>query len=382
MQNFVFRNPVKILFGKGQIVSINKEIPAGAKVMIAYGGGSVLKNGTMDQVRAALNGYSIIEFGGIEPNPTYETLMKAVDIACKEKVDFILAVGGGSVVDGSKFIAAAVPFEGDCWKLLSERAPTTTAIPLGVVITLPATGSEMNNCAVISKAATKDKLAFRSQFTYPQFSVLDPEVTFSLPPRQIANGVVDTFIHTTEQYLTYPVNAPLQDRFAEGILLTLIEEGPKTLANPNDYDSRASLMWCATMALNDIFSVGTPQDWSTHRISHEITALYGLDHAQALAVVLPSLLRVCKDDKREKLLQYARRVWKIEDRNEDVAIEKAIVKTAEFFESLGVKTKIKDYGVPYDVDAVVAQLERHKMTALGERGNVTLDVSRTILNAI
>jgi NADP-dependent alcohol dehydrogenase len=288
MKNFEFQNPVKILFGKGQIAGITKEIPADAKILITYGGGSIKTNGVYEQVQQALAGRTVYEFGGIEPNPQLETLMRAVEMARTEKIDFLLAVGGGSVLDGTKFVAAAIPFEGDPWDILSKQAPIHSALPLGAVMTLPATGSEMNTFFVITKAATQEKLAAASPNVYPRFSVLDPTTTFSLPARQIGNGIVDAFTHTMEQYLTFPANAPLQDRMAEGILKTLMEEGPKTLANPSDYEARANVMWCATMALNGLIGVGVPQDWSTHEIGHELTALYGLDHAQTLAVVLPS----------------------------------------------------------------------------------------------
>lgn len=382
MKNFTFFNPTKIIFGKDQIATIKDEVPSKAKVMITYGKGSAEKSGVLKQVRNALKGRHITEFGGIEPNPPYETLMKAVELARREKIDFILAVGGGSVLDGTKFIAAAIPFKGEPWDILAKNAPIEKAIPFGSVLTLPATGSEMNCGAVISRTTTKDKLVFVSPKVFPQFSILDPTVTFSLPPRQIANGVVDAFIHVMEQYLTYPSTAPLQDRLAEAILMTLIEEGPKTLANPKDYDARANLMWCATLALNDLISRGVAEDWVTHMIGHELTALYGLDHAQTLAIVLPANMKVRRNSKREKLLQYARRVWNITEKSEEKAIDMVIDRTARFFEDLGVPTHMKGYGMTADVDAVIAQLERHKLTAMGEREDVTLDVSRKILEMI
>jgi len=382
MFNFEFQNPVKILFGKGQIAAISHEVPGNARVLITYGGGSVEKNGTLAQVREALNGRTLIEFGGIEPNPTYEILMNAIELGRKEKIDFVIAVGGGSVIDGTKFIVAAIPFEGEPWDILVKSATIKKAVPFGTVLTLPATGSEMNCSAVISRAATKDKLVFINPKVFPVFSVLDPTTTYSLPPRQVANGIVDAFVHVVEQYLTYPARAALQDRFAESILKTLIEDGPKTLENPKDYDARASLIWCATMALNGLIGQGVPQDWSTHMIGHELTALYGLDHGQTLAIILPANMRVRQKNKHAKLLQYAHRVWNIDSASEEKTIETAIKRTEEFFHSIGASTTMKDYGLTCDVEAVLAQLKRHQLSALGERRDVTLDVSRQILEMI
>lgn len=282
MQNFTFQNPTKILFGKGQIAHIDQEIPAGAKVLLTYGGGSIKRNGVYDQVKQALNGRPVLEFGDIEPNPRLETLLRAVEQVRAANVEFLLAVGGGSVLDGTKFIAAASCFAGDPWDIVARGAAVDHAVPLGAVLTLPATGSEMNPFAVITKWATREKLPFSSPLVYPRFSVLDPETSFTLPPRQISNGIVDAFVHTMEQYMTYPAAAPLQDRMAESILRTLIEEGPKTLANPGDYESRANVMWCATMALNGLIAVGVPQDWATHMIGHELTALHNVDHGKSV----------------------------------------------------------------------------------------------------
>lgn len=382
MMNFVFHNPVKILFGKGQIAAIAREIPQDATVLMTYGGGSIKANGVYDQVMAALSGHKVLEYGGIEPNPSYETLMPAVELARSNGVDYLLAVGGGSVLDGTKFIAAAIPFQGDPWDICAKDAPVASAVAIGAVLTLPATGSEMNFFSVVSRKATQEKLSFGSPKVFPKFSVLDPTVTFSLPPRQIGNGVVDAFVHVMEQYLTYPAGAPLQDRMAESILLTLIEEGPKTYANPQDYDARANMMWCATMALNGLIGVGVPQDWSTHAIGHELTALHGLDHAQTLAVVLPSMMNVQRHAKREKLIQYAQRVWGIAGADGDAAIDQAIAKTRAFFESLGVPTRLSGYGVGDEQFAeIVARFERRGETSLGERGEVAPATIRQVLTA-
>jgi NADP-dependent alcohol dehydrogenase len=381
MNNFDYANPTHILFGKGRIADLAKVVPADARVLLLFGGGSIRNNGVLDEVHAALAGRTFHEFSGIEPNPSYENLMQAVELVRKEKIDFLLAVGGGSVIDGTKFIAAAANFDGEPWAILEKGGRNvTSALPFGAVLTLPATGSEMNSGGVVTRKSIKAKMSFMSKHCFPLFSILDPTKTFSLPTRQIGNGVVDAFAHVMEQYMTYPANAPVQDRFAEGILQTLIEEGPKALANPHDYDVRANIMWCATLALNGLIGAGVPQDWATHMVGHELTALYDLDHAQTLAVVMPSMLRVRKESKRAKLLQYAARVWHLTDGDEDVRIEAAIVKTQEFFEQMGVKTRLSDYALNIDaVEAVLAQLEAHKMTTLGERRDVTLEMSRQVL---
>ncbi|MEH2158190.1 iron-containing alcohol dehydrogenase [Nostoc sp.] len=380
MENFVFYNPVKILFGKGQIAKIAAEIPADAKILITYGGGSIKTNGVYDQVKSALVGRNVFEFGGIEPNPHLETLLKAVELVQNEGIDFLLAVGGGSVLDGTKFIAAAVPFVGDPWDILAKNAPVKAAVPFGTVLTLPATGSEMNTNSVVTKWETQEKLPFSSPLVFPRFSVLDPETTFSLPVRQISNGIVDAYTHVMEQYLTFPVNAPLQDRMAESILKTLIEEGPKTLANPQDYDARANVMWSATLALNGLIGAGVPQDWATHMIGHELTALHGLDHAQTLAIVLPSTLSIRRDRKWQKLLQYAEQVWGIVDGSEEERVTEAIAKTRNFFESVGVRTRLSDYGVRLDtIPVIIERFEKRGTVALGEYKDVNSQVIEQIL---
>jgi NADP-dependent alcohol dehydrogenase len=379
MQNFTLHNPTRILFGQGRIADLRSEIPPGARILITYGGGSVVKTGTLAEVKAALQGFTVFEFAGIEANPTYETLMQAVELARREKIDFLLAVGGGSVIDGTKFIAAAIPFVGEPWDILAKHAQLHSAIPFGSVLTLPATGSEMNSGAVITRRASHDKLVFANPLVFPRFSVLDPSKTFTLPPRQVANGVVDAFVHITEQYLTYPAHAKVQDRFAEGLLLTLIEEGPKALQEPDNYAVRANLMWTATLALNGLIGAGVPQDWATHMLGHELTVLHGLDHAQTLAVVLPAMLQVRRAEKREKLLQYADRVWGLREGDEEARLDQAIALTRQFFESLQVPTRLADYGIAAEaIPALVAQLERHGLVALGEHRNVDLARSRKI----
>lgn len=383
MLNFDYYNPTRIVFGKDSIARLDELVPADARVLVLYGGGSAERNGTLAEVEAALGARTVQRFGGIEPNPAYETLMGAVEQIRREKLDFLLAVGGGSVIDGTKFVAAAVNYAGEPWNILETGGKhVNQALPMGCVLTLPATGSEMNCFSVVTRKSLQAKLSFASPLVFPRFSVLDPVKTFTLPPRQIANGAVDAFVHVMEQYMTYPVNAPVQDRYAESLLQTLIEVGPQALATPEDYDVRANLMWTATQALNGLIGAGVPQDWATHMIGHEITALYGLDHAQTLAIVLPNLLQQRRDAKRAKLLQFAARVWDIHSGTEDERIDAAIARTRAFFESVGVKTRLSDYGIGADaVDRIVAQLEVHGMKTLGEHRDIDLATSRRILEA-
>ncbi len=380
MFNFTHHNPTKLIFGKGTIPKLAGEIPSDACILLTYGQGSIKQNGVYDQVMQALAGRTVLEYGGIEPNPQYDTLMPAVELARREKVDFLLAVGGGSVVDGTKFIAASIPFEGDPWDIVAKRAPLQSAVPIGVVLTLPGTGSEMNMWSVISRDSARAKLPFGSPLVYPRFSILDPETTYSLPWRQTANGIVDTFTHVMEQYATYPADAPLQDRMAEAILLTLIEEAPKVLENPHHYAARANLMWCATVALNETIGVGVPQDWSTHAIGHELTALYGIDHARTLAIVLPAVLDFKREPKRAKLLQYAERVWGIREGDENARIDEAIERTRGFFEGLGLPTRLSAYGLGRECFSEVASLfAQHNPNPVGEHEDITAEHIPAIL---
>ncbi len=384
MLNFDYRNPTHVVFGKDRIAELDQLVPANARVLITYGGGSVQRFGTLDKVKAALGDRIVFEFGGIEANPTYGTLIKAVDVARKENIDFLLAVGGGSVMDGTKFIALATQFDGDTASLLHHGfTPVPVAndnvIPLGVIATLPATGSEMNAFAVVSYQG--GKFPVNHPCAYPTFAMLDPELTFSLPKIQVANGVVDAFVHVLEQYATYPVDARVQDRMAEGIMRTLIEIGPITVEEPTNYDARANLMWSATSALNGMIGTGVPLDWSTHMIGHELTALFHIDHAQTLAVVLPSLWRVLKEQKHAKLVQYAARVWDITEGDEASRVDQAIDKTEAFFQQVGLPTRLRDHGVTQDqISLVINALEAHGMTALSESGQVDLATSRKILD--
>lgn len=383
MQNFQYRNPTRIVFGKGTIAQLKTLIPAGERVLITYGGGSIKANGVYEQVKAALAGHTVFEFGGIQPNPLYETLMEAVKVVKREKITFLLAVGGGSVLDGTKFIGAAACYEGgDPWDIAAKGAPVKAAVPVGSVLTLPATGSESNTFAVISRQSTQEKFGYGAELAYPQFAVLDPEVTMSLPEKQTRNGIVDAYVHVMEQYATYPANAPLQDRQAEGILLTLIEEGPKVLKEPRNYDARANILWSATQALSGLIGQGVPQDWATHMIGHELTAFFGLDHAETLAIVMPALLRDQMAVKSAKLAQYARRVYGVQEADEKKAAEAGVAKTEAFFHSLGMRTRFADYGVSAE-DAAKKVSERFaaRGTVLGEKQQVDPATVKRILAA-
>ncbi len=382
MNNFEFYCPTKVLFGKGMIARLPELIDRSQKVLMIYGGGSIKKNGVYDQVKKALEGYNLYEFGGIEPNPKYETCMKAVELIKREGIDFLLAVGGGSTLDGTKFIAAAAKYEGgDPYEGLIVRCEEAKdALPLADVITLPATGSEMNNGAVISRIATSEKLPFHSDLVFPRFSIIDPQVTFSLPVRQTINGIVDTFVHVMEQYCTYDVNTPLQDDWALGILRTLISEAPKVLAEPEDYEARANIFWCATCGLNYWISLGAVQDWATHMIGHELTAFYGIDHGQSLAIVLPRLLKNQKVSKSKKLAKLAREVFGVQETVDLKAADKAIENIEEFFNSIGMKTKLSDYEIdPMDAAEKVRERFAARNVAFGEKGAITADTAYEIL---
>ena len=384
MLNFELYNPTNYVFGKGQTEKLSKLVPARAKILLAYGGGSIFKNGVYDQVKAALAGFEIVEFGGIEPNPRFETLMKAVEIVKSENITFILAVGGGSVIDGVKFISGAVHFEGNPIDILKNRVlftDITKVIPFGTVLTLPATGSEMNSGSVVTIEATQEKLVLGGSALFPKFSICDPNVIASLPKRQIQNGVVDAFTHVMEQYLTYPHDALLQDRIAESILQTLTEIGPSVVENPTDYKLASNFMWCATMALNGLIQKGVPSDWATHMIGHELTALYEIDHARTLAIIGPNLYRVLFETKKDKLAQYGERVWQITGNSIEEKAEKAIQKTVDFFHIMGMKTKLSENTDNYQNTAafIVNRFEERGWKALGEKQNVTLDKVKEIV---
>lgn len=349
MLNFEFKNPVKIIFGKGQIVKISQEIPENAKVLLLYGGGSIKSNGIYDQVMSALKGFDVTEFGGIPANPEYEVLMQALKIIKAKQITYLLAVGGGSVIDGTKFLSAAALYLGEePWDILKNKIRTDKGMPFGTVLTLPATGSEMNSGAVITRADTQEKFGMGGPGLFPEFSVLDPLVVKSVPQRQLANGITDAFTHVLEQYMTYPAQAFLQDRFAEGIMQTLIEIAPRIQQDPSDYEAAANFMWCCTMALNGLIQKGVPTDWSVHAIGHELTALFGIDHARTLAIIVPRHYRYNFEQKKEKLAQYAERIWGIQEGTVDEKAELAIIRTESFFHSLGIDTRLSQYTDDYE----------------------------------
>jgi NADP-dependent alcohol dehydrogenase len=381
MLNFELYNPTNLVFGKGQIEKLASLVPQNAKILLAYGGGSIFKNGIHEQVIKNLKGFEIVEFGDIEPNPHFETLMKAVAVIKAEKIDFILAVGGGSVIDGVKFISAAVHFDGNPIDILQKRLLIKeNAVPFGTVLTLPATGSEMNSGSVVTIAATQEKLAFGGSALFPKFSICDPEVITSLPKRQLQNGVVDAYTHVLEQYLTYPHEGYLQDRIAEGILQTLIEVGPGVVENPADYALASNFMWSCTMALNGLIQKGVPNDWATHMIGHELTALYGIDHARTLAIIGPNLYKVMFDTKKQKLAQYGKRIFNLSGTEDEIATE-AIEKTVAFFHTMGMKTTLSENAENFEktADFIVDRFEKRGWKALGEKQNITLEKVKEIV---
>jgi alcohol dehydrogenase YqhD (iron-dependent ADH family) len=385
MLNFELYNPTNLIFGKGQIEKIATLIPAEAKILIAYGGGSIFKNGIYDQVKAALPDRNIVEFGGIEPNPHYETLMKAVAVIKEQNIDFILAVGGGSVIDGVKFISAAVHFEGNPMDILQKRLlikDLSKVVPFGTVLTIPATGSEMNSGSVVTIEATQEKLAFGGSALFPKFSICDPTVIVSLPKRQLQNGVVDAYTHVLEQYLTYPHEGYLQDRISESILQTLIEIGPKVVENPTDYALASNFMWSCTMALNGLIQKGVPSDWATHMIGHELTALYGIDHARTLAIIGPNLYKVMFETKKAKLAQYGQRIFNLTGSEDEIAKE-AINKTVAFFHTMGMQTQLSDYTKDFEktADFIAKRFEERGWKGLGEKQNITPEKVREIVTA-
>ncbi len=374
MRNFEFKNPTKILFGKDQIQNLANEIPKDANILMLYGGGSIKKNGIYDQVTEALKGYTVSEFGGIPPNPEYAILMDALAVIKSKNIDFLLAVGGGSVIDGTKFLSAAAFFEGDTpWDILTNHIPTTKGMPFGSVLTLPATGSEMNSGAVITRAETKEKFGMGGAGLFPVFSILEPQVVKSIPQRQLANGITDAFTHVLEQYMTFPAGAALQDRFSESVMQTLIEVAPKIMKDPSDYEAASNFMWSCTMALNGLLQKGVPTDWAVHAIGHELTALFGIDHARTLAIIAPSHYTYNFEAKKEKLAQYAERVWGVNEGSVDEKAKAGIEKTVDFFHSLDIKTTLSEYTNEYagTAEVIAKRFEERGWKGLGEHKNLT-----------
>ena len=376
MNNFVFQNPTKLVFGKGQIKLLSELIPHNVNLMLTFGGGSVTKNGVYDQVKEALKGRRYIEFWGIEPNPRVETLRKAVKQGKENNIDFLLAVGGGSVLDGTKLVAAGIASDEDSWDIVL-KGYTEKQIPYASIMTLPATGSEMNSGAVITRMETQEKYSFGG--SYPQFSILDPEVTYSLPPHQIACGLADAFTHVLEQYLTTPNQSIIMDRGAEGILLTVKEIAPKIISGKRDYELMAEFMLSATLALNDFIRMGVTQDWATHMIGHELTAIHGTTHGHTLAIVMPGTLRVLKDQKHDKLLQYGERVFDITQGSEQERVDKTIEMTEEFYRSLGLTTRLSEEGIGRETIEKIVKRFNERNVSYGENRNVTGAVAGEIL---
>jgi NADP-dependent alcohol dehydrogenase len=376
--NFEFQNPTKLIFGKGTLAQLATELPKNEKILITFGGGSVKQNGVYEQVCEALKGFNYVEFWGIEPNPAVETLRKAIVLGKQEKITFILAVGGGSVLDGTKLISSAIPYNGDAWELVLKPSKVGKMIPFASVLTLPATGSEMNSGAVISNIEKQEKYAFFSSF--PQFSILDPTVTFSLPEFQIACGIADTFIHVLEQYFTVCEESALMDRWAEGIMLTLIELAPKIKANKKDYEAMSEFMVCATMALNGFISMGVSEDWATHMIGHEITALHGTTHGQTLAIVLLGTMKIMREQKKAKLLQFGARVFNIKEGTDEQRIDKTIEASEQFFRAIGLATKLHELNIGKETIASIKERFLARNTRLGECSNIDSCVTERILN--
>lgn len=377
--HFSFENRTRIHFGEGQIEKLQHEIPEGKKVLLVYGGGSIKKTGVYDQVSKALSNHKWQEFSGIPANPEYNHLMQGVEKVKAEGIDYILAVGGGSVIDGAKFIAAAALYEGaDPWDMVVDQEKVEDALPLGCVLTLPATGSESNTGSVVTRDTTK--LAFLSPCMRPRFAILDPKVTLTLPKRQIGNGVVDAYVHVMEQYLTYPTAAKVQDRYAEGLLQTLLEEGPVAMENPNNLAARGNIMWAANQALNNLIGAGVPQDWTTHLIGHELTGLYGIDHARTLSIVLPAVMKARREQKKDKLLQYGKRVFGLTEGDATTRIDKAIELTINFFQQMELPTSLKQVDLGEEaIEPVIEALAQHCPFKLGENADIELDDVREIL---
>ena len=374
MLNFELKNPTKIIFGKGQIANLAKELPQDAKILMLYGGGSIKTNGIYEQVKTALNGFDVIEFGGIPANPEYEVLLDALKVIKEQHITYLLAVGGGSVIDGTKFLSAAALYEGGSpWEILTKSIKTEKGMPFGTVLTLPATASEMNSGAVITRAETQEKFSMGGPGLFPVFSILDPQVVASIPQRQLANGITDAFTHVLEQYMTYPAGGLLQDRFAESIMQTLVEVAPKVIAEPANYEAAANFMWSCTMALNGLIQKGVPGDWAVHMMGHELTALFGIDHARTLAIVAPSHYRFNFEAKKEKLAQYGKRVWGITGDDIDVIANEAIVKTEEFFHSLEIKTTLSEYTEDYKgtAEKIAGRFTERGWLGLGEHKSLT-----------
>ncbi|MBL7157856.1 MAG: iron-containing alcohol dehydrogenase [Candidatus Omnitrophica bacterium] len=353
MQNFVFNIPTRVHFGKGEVRALEEELEGRTKkVLIVTGQGSVKKYGIFDNVVETLKkaGISYVELSGIKPNPRLKSVYKGIEICRKESVDFILAVGGGSVIDTSKAIAAGTRYEGDVWDFFVKNIPCAAALPLGSVLTLAATGSEMNSYAVITKEDEERKLAFGSPFVKPVFSILDPEYTYTVNKYHTAAGVADIMAHVFEEYFSQPSSAYVQDRMAEALLRVCIRYGPRACEKPRDYEARANIMWASSLALNGLLGEGKSGDWACHSIEHEISAIYDISHGVGLAIIVPNWMKhVLSSETLEKFVEYGINTWGIEKKKKDIDIANAsIEKTREFFNSLGLPSKLSKVNVAAD----------------------------------
>jgi len=382
MRNFVFHNPTKIIFGIDATNKVGKETKLyGDKVLLVLGQGSIKKIGLYDRVVFLLRqeNIKIFELEGVKPNPRVDLVRKGIEMVRENNINFILAVGGGSVIDTAKAISAGLSYEGDVWDLFKKRIPIKPSIPIGTVLTLAATGSEMNGNAVISNMETEEKLAISSPYLYPKFSILDPKNTTTVPLNHTLYGIVDILSHVFEQYFDKVSDAILQDRFAEAIMKTVIETTPKLIQNPEDVEARGVILWCGTNALNGIIGVGKEQDWATHAIEHAISAIYDIPHGLGLAIVFPHWMKYVIDEIPWKFAQFARNVWGITDEGSDYEIGlKGIEKLIEFYESIGVPTKLSKVGID---DSRLEEMSE-KAVMFGPIGNTKKLYKEDVLNIL
>jgi alcohol dehydrogenase len=372
VQNFIFQNPTKLIFGKDQLVHLKTEIPRyGNKVLLVYGGGSIKRSGLYDKVLSLLNeiGAQVFELSGVEPNPRVSTARKGVEICKQEGVDLILAVGGGSVIDCTKLIAAGAKYDGDPWDLVIKKASAKEALPFGTVLTLAATGSEMNSGSVITNWDTNEKYGWGSPLTFPKFSILDPVHTYTVPRDQTIYGMVDMMSHVIEHYFHLEDNTDLQDRMCEGLLLTVMETAPKLLADLENYDHRATILYCGTMALNGMLNMGYRGDWATHNLEHAVSAIYDIPHGGGLAILFPHWLEHNLHVKPERFKKFAVRVFGVnpEGKTAEEAGLEGIRKLREFWNSIEAPSRLADY----DIDDSKLELMADHAMVNGEFGNFT-----------
>jgi alcohol dehydrogenase len=370
MQNFTYWNPTKLIFGESQLEQLKTEIPLyGRKVLLVYGGGSIKRNGLYEQVIQQLNDLNVevFELSGVEPNPRIETARKGVELCKKENIEFILAVGGGSVIDCTKLIAAGAKYEGDAWDLVVKKAVATEALPFGTILTLAATGSEMNSGSVITNWETKEKYGWGSPATFPKFSILDPTNTFSVPKDQTIYGMVDMMSHVFEQYFHQVENTPLQDRLCESTLLTVMEAAPKLVNDLENYELRETILFSGTIALNGMLQMGYRGDWATHNIEHAVSAVYDIPHGGGLAILFPNWMKHCLKENPARFKQLAERVFAIspEGKTDEEVGLLGIEKLREFWTSIGAPSRLADY----QIDDSQLEVMADKAMVYGEFGN-------------